>query len=143
MGSLVFTNGLNSLNKSPSFLCSYSALALSGHLTYINALGFPTTIFFDKGLFFKIIYLFSERGEGREKERESNISVWLPLACPQLGIWLTTQACALTRNRTVNLLVHRLALNPLSQTSQGPTTFAIYIFILVLRMRKWRHRESK
>ena len=28
------------------------------------------------------IYLFSERGEGREKERERNINVWLPLACP-------------------------------------------------------------
>ena len=33
--------------------------------------------------FFKdFIYLFLERGEGREKERERNINVWLPLALP-------------------------------------------------------------
>ena len=31
-------------------------------------------------IFFKdFIYLFLERGEGREKERERNIDVWLPL----------------------------------------------------------------
>ena len=40
---------------------------------------------FKKDLF---IYLFLERGEGREKERERNISVWLPLTCPywELGL---------------------------------------------------------
>ena len=43
-------------------------------------------------------YLFLERGEVREKERERNINVWLPLACPQLGTWPATQACALTGN---------------------------------------------
>ena len=32
--------------------------------------------------FFKWFYLILERGEGKEKERERNISVWLPLACP-------------------------------------------------------------
>ena len=31
------------------------------------------------------IYLFLERGEGREKERERNINVWLPLERPLLG----------------------------------------------------------
>ena len=51
--------------------------------------------------FFKkidFICLFLERGEGREKERERNINVWLPLAHPLLGTWSTTQACALTGN---------------------------------------------
>ena len=43
----------------------------------------------------------------------------LPLACPQLGTWPTTQACSLTENWTGDLLVHRPALNPLSHTSQG------------------------
>ena len=42
------------------------------------------------------IYLFLETGEGREKER--NISVWLPLECSLLGTWPTTQAWALTGN---------------------------------------------
>ena len=31
------------------------------------------------------IYLFSERGEGREEERERNINVWLPLMGPPTG----------------------------------------------------------
>ena len=35
--------------------------------------------------FFKRFYLFLEGGEGREKERERNINVWLPLAHPLLG----------------------------------------------------------
>ena len=30
-------------------------------------------------------YLFFERGERTEKERERNITVWLPLARPLLG----------------------------------------------------------
>ena len=47
-------------------------------------------------MFFKdFIYLFLERGEGREKERERNINVWLPLKCPLVETWPTTQAYAL------------------------------------------------
>ena len=64
------------------------------------------------------IFLFLEKGEGREKERERN-NVWLPLIRPQLGTWPITQACALTENRTSDPLVHRLVLNPPSHTSQG------------------------
>ena len=71
-------------------------------------------------IFFKdFVYLFLERGEGREKERERNINVWLPLAHPQLGTWLATQACALTGNQAGNPLVFRTTPNPLSHTSQG------------------------
>ena len=43
------------------------------------------------------MYLFLER-EGREKEKERNIHGWLPLTCPLLGTWPTTQACALTKD---------------------------------------------
>ena len=39
-------------------------------------------------------YLFLEKGEGKEKERESNSNVWLPLVCPVLGTQPATQACA-------------------------------------------------
>ena len=49
------------------------------------------------------IPLFLERGEGREKENERNINVWLPLARPQMGTWPTTQACALTGTEPVTL----------------------------------------
>ena len=69
--------------------------------------------------FFLRFYLFLERGERREKERERNISVWLPLKHPLLGTWPTTQACALTGNGTGDTVVGRPALNPLRHTSQG------------------------
>ena len=64
----------------------------------------------------KFIYLL-EKGAGREKEKKRNIN-WLSLAHPQMGTWPTTQACALTRNRTCGLSVCRTTPNPLSRTSQ-------------------------
>ena len=65
------------------------------------------------------IYSFLERGERREKERERNNNVWLPLVHPLLGTWTATQAYALTGNQTGDPLVRRLVLNPLSHISQG------------------------
>ena len=62
--------------------------------------------------------LFLEGGKRREKERERN-SVWLSLTSPLLRPWPATQACALTGNRTSDLLVCRPVLNPLSHTRQG------------------------
>ena len=67
--------------------------------------------------FFKTLFICRQRG--REKERERNSNVWLPLMHPSPGTWPATQTCALTGNRTSNPLVLRLALNPLSHTSQG------------------------
>ena len=43
------------------------------------------------------LYLFLEREEGREKERQRNTH-WVPLARPQLGTELATQALVLARN---------------------------------------------
>ena len=68
---------------------------------------------------FKNFYLFLKRGEGREKERERNINVRLPVARPPQRAWPATQACAPTRNQTSDPLVHRPALSPLSHTSQA------------------------
>ena len=48
-----------------------------------------------------------------------NVSVWVPFMCPQLGMWPSAQACALTWNQTSDLSVHRLTLSPLSHTSQA------------------------
>ena len=60
-------------------------------------------------------YLFLEREGGKKRGRKTSMYKRyinrLPLALPQLGAWPTTQACALTRNRTGNLLVHRRAMN--------------------------------
>ena len=80
--------------------------------------------------FFKdLICLFVERREGREKERERNINVWLPLEHPLLGNWPATQACVLTGNQNGKSLVHRPALIPLSHTNQG---WFRYLLILCL-----------
>ena len=67
----------------------------------------------------KILFIFRERGEGREKHRERNISVWLPLVHPPLGTWPATHPSALTESRTSDALVRKLALNSLSHTHQG------------------------
>ena len=53
----------------------------------------------------KILFIYFLRGEGREKERVRNISVWFPLACPLPGTRSTTQAHALTGNRPSEHLV--------------------------------------
>ena len=70
-------------------------------------------------LFRFYLFLFLDRGERRAKERERNISVWLPLTCLSLGTWTASQACALTVNCTGDSVVRTPALNPLSHTSQG------------------------
>ena len=44
------------------------------------------------------IYLFLDRGEGKEKESERNINAWLPLEHLLQGTWPAIQACALTGN---------------------------------------------
>ena len=75
---------------------------------------------FDSFYFFKdFISLVLERGERREKDKERNINVWLSLVCPLLGTWPATQAHVLNVNQTGDPLVLRLALSPLSNTSQG------------------------
>ena len=89
-------------------------------------------------LFLKdFIYLFLERGEGREKGRERNIKVWLPLTRLPLGTWPATQTYALTGNRTGDPLVPRPAHNPLSHTIQGNICFYYkllpYCFSLLLQ----------
>ena len=77
------------------------------------------------------IYLFLEKGKER-RDRERNINVWLPFAHPLPGTWPATQACAPTGNRTGDPLVHRLALNPLSHTSQG--MILLFLFLLPVLM---------
>ena len=86
------------------------------------------TFFFFFGWYY--LFIFREGKGGRKRER--HINVWLPLVCPLLGTWPATQACALTEHRTGDPLVRRMALNPLSHTSQGLWLFLIltcgYVF---------------
>ena len=75
-------------------------------------------------LFFKdFIYLFLERGERRETERERHQCVVTSHMHTLLGTWPATQAWALTGNRTGDPLVGSPALNPLSQSSHGKSYF--------------------
>ena len=60
-----------------------------------------------------------EMGREGEREGEKHRYVVVASGMPLLGIGPSTQACALTGNRTGDPLVHRPALNPLSHTSQG------------------------
>ena len=59
---------------------------------------------------------------------------------PNWGLGHTTQACALTGNRTTNLSVHRLALSPLSHTSQG--FFLMPLKILFIFRERGRARKK-
>ena len=58
----------------------------SSHLL-IHSLFYPSIHF----CFLKILFIL-DRGQGREKERERNINLWLPLMHPLLGTWPATQA---------------------------------------------------
>ena len=80
-------------------------------------------LFYFLNIFFS---LFLETGEGKERERERNINVWLPLTWPVLGTWPATQACALTGNRTSDPLVCGVTPSPLSYTGHGCPFFFLF-----------------
>ena len=63
------------------------------------------------------IYLFLE-GKGGEREGEKHQCV-VASYTPPTGEWPATQACALLGNQTGDHFLHRPALNPLRNTSQG------------------------
>ena len=83
-------------------------------------------------------FLFRERGTEEEREGETSMCERnvdrLPLARPQPETWPTTQACALTGNRTGDLSVCKPVLDPLSHPSQGsPNYFEAVITIISTR----------
>ena len=62
---------------------------------YTSKAEYWKSLFFKKKKKKKKDYLFLERGEGREKERETSMHEininWLPLAHPKTGTWPATQ----------------------------------------------------
>ena len=96
-------------------------------------LGIVNNVWINRGVHISILflrfYLFLERGKGGRK-RWREISVCGCLSCTTY--WPTTQACALTGNGTGDPLVHRLALNPLSDTSQGHMSIWVGVFFFSL-----------
>ena len=113
---------------SNSILFVYLAVLTTTTLDSVSLILFYSFLFFSKDF----IYSFWDRGGGREKERERNTDVWLPLTCPQLETWPETQACALTRNWAGNSLVCRPGHNPLSHTSQGVLFNTLYRYVWCL-----------
>ena len=95
--------------------------------TECKILGWEAFYFF----FFKILFIFRERGKegGRGKEtrcvRETSIGCLSHV--PNQEAWPATKACSLTGNQTSDLSVHRLVLNPLSHTSQGSKLLSFHI----------------
>ena len=70
------------------------------------------------------LFTFRERRKKGEREEEKHpcgrdTSIGCLSHTPNLGTWPTSQAHALTGNRTDDPLVHRPALSPLSHTSQA------------------------
>ena len=82
---------------------------------------------------------------GREKEKDRNINVWLPLTCPLLGTWPTTQVCALTWKCTSNPLVHRLSLNPhwAKPARAESLHFNQQLLIKINCIREWSQQKRK
>ena len=74
-----------------------------------------------------LLYLFLERGEGREEERGRNIRR-LPLTQPHLGTWPATQACALPGIDPHYLSFCGMTPNTLSHTGQGPNDLLIITY---------------
>ena len=71
-------------------------------------------------LFFLRFYLFIlEREEGKEKERERNINVWLPSTCPLTGDLACNPGMCPDWESIGDPLIPRPALSPLSHSSQG------------------------
>ena len=69
-------------------------------------------------LFVLRLFIFRQRGRDGEREGEKHQCV-VAFHVPLLGTCPATQACTLTGNWTCDPLVRRLAVNPLSHTSQG------------------------
>ena len=94
---------------------------------------------FKKKQFKDVIYLFLERGEGREKEWERTIDV------PQPGTEPTTQACALTRNWTRDLLFYRMVPSQLAILVRGMSVFSSVIWSRDVKLPKvpWVMAETR
>ena len=88
----------------PLSICSYQlCFFISAPFHYSPSLSQLITLqmislFMILFLLFFIIYLFLDREEYWEKERERNINVQLPLMGPPMGTWPESQAYALTGN---------------------------------------------
>ena len=77
------------------------------------------------------LFIFREGKGGRKRGRETSVRErkihWLPLVCTQPGTEPKTQACALTRNPSGDILLCGTMSNLLSHTGQG---YCLFFFFL-------------
>ena len=114
------------------------------HCIFLNLIdglkSLPFLFYFFLNILF--IYFYREEKGGRKRGRETSVCErhidLLPLTCPQLGTWPATQACALTGNRTCDLMVHNPALGPLSHTSQGKISSLSKVVLVFGKARSHR-----
>ena len=81
-------------------------------------------------IFLKILFIFKEMGREGERGRETSM-------CGCLSHWgpgPKTQACSLSGNWIGDPFICRLALNPLSYTSQGPVFYSNSVIIKFLHL---------
>ena len=82
---------------------------------------FLKNVFFFLKIYTELYLLFLERGREGERGRETDINVWLPLACPLLGTWPATQACALDWKSNQQLFGLQASSQSTEPHSQGKT----------------------
>ena len=106
--------------------------SVSPSLRSIQLLCSPSIYLFIYLDFFKKL-LFVERGEGREKERKRNISVWLCLVCPCQGPGSQPRHVPWLGIEPVTLWFTGLcSINSLSHTSQTGGFIFYFIFFKIL-----------
>ena len=81
------------------------------------------------------IYVILERGEGREKEGEKHQRVVASRAPPTGDLAHNPGMCPDWESNPLRFGSHRLALNPLSHTSQGQTDFSKSIQIVIIKIQ--------
>ena len=83
---------------------------------------------------FLFFFVFLQKRKGRREgekhwcERKTSISCLLSLVPTLTGTKATSEACALTRNQTHNILVYRVMLYQLSHTGEGSFSFLFFFF---------------
>ena len=97
--------------------------------------------------FLKSLCIFREGKREGERKQKTSMFGCLSHATSWGPSPPSTQACALTGNRTGDLLVHRLVRSPLSHTRQGSESFCLngmqLLIFIMLQMRTEKFFENK
>ena len=93
--------------------------------------------------FFKILFVCILRQRRREKGRERNINVWLPLVRPVLGTWPATQANTQTGNRNGDPLVRKHSIHSATPDKAAYSLIFFKRFYLFVLERRKEEKERE